>query len=576
MLILLTIFLLIFIPVAMIILHLARPKFSIQGFLAVLAVLVGWLMVLLARSDNPQTVTLFSWQPAVFFPNSPTLLVDDISWYFAIAIMSLTLSSIVTSIAQLGKSRKPDPGKVENRIEVIEVQEQSKIETSFNKPAPIEENRSNSYWQSWAGILILTSLGLVAVTAGNMLTLLLAWAALDLVELVILLGQGLQSKSRERIFLSFTVRMAAIGLVLLAGIIPWSQGISLTFDFIDQTTSIYLLLAVFFRLGVLSLQLPDFLQLPKKRELGTALRLVPAASSYILLVRLANFGVFGAASSYLLGLTALAGLFAGIHWMTSEDEINGRPYWLLGTASLAIASSIMNHSSACIAWSIASLLSGGLIFSMSIRHKNLLPIVFLGFIGFSALPYSPTWFGTALYTNPGLPSYTIIPPLFYIISLAFLLTHSLFLAGFIRHNLRDVFSIEEQLKVHIERWVWFLYPVGLIFIIVTHFLIGIVLYPTLSEIPLTGWIMGMVAVIISGVIWYFSTIYPQDFTRKEQSRKTLPLFKFVPLEWLYRLFGKIFRELTRFTTLLSTILEGDGGILWAFVLFALIFVFLHR
>jgi hypothetical protein len=213
---------------------------------------------------------------------------------------------------------------------------------------------------------------------------------------------------------------------------------------------------------------------------------------------------------------------------------------------------------------------------MSMRHKNLLPIVFLGFIGFSALPYSPTWLGTALYTNPGLPSYTIIPPLFYIISLAFLLTHSLFLAGFIRHNLRDVFSIEEQLKVHIERWVWFLYPVGLIFIIVTHFLIGIVLYPTLSEIPLTGWIMGMVAVIISGVIWYFSTIYPQDFTRKEQSRKTLPLFKFVPLEWLYRLFGKIFRELTRFTTLLSTILEGDGGILWAFVLFALIFVFLHR
>ncbi len=80
------------------------------------------------------------------------------------------------------------------------------------------------------GILILTSLGLVAVTAGNMLTLLLAWAALDVIELVILLGQMLQSKSRERIILAFSARMAGIGTVLLAGIIPWSQGPSLSFE----------------------------------------------------------------------------------------------------------------------------------------------------------------------------------------------------------------------------------------------------------------------------------------------------------------------------------------------------------
>ena len=39
----------------------------------------------------------------------------------------------------------------------------------------------------------------------------------------------------------------------------------------------------------------------------------------------------------LLGLTTMAGLFAAINWLRAKDELNGRPYWMLGTASLAIA-----------------------------------------------------------------------------------------------------------------------------------------------------------------------------------------------------------------------------------------------
>src|SRR4030066_2196606 len=135
MLILLTIFLLLFIPFAMLILHLARPKFSIQGFLVVLAVLAGWPMVLLAKSAVPQTITLLRWQPVSFFPISPALLIDDISWYFALAVISLALTSVVTSIAQLGQSLKPYLIKNDHEVEVIEVQAQPEVSTSLRKPA---------------------------------------------------------------------------------------------------------------------------------------------------------------------------------------------------------------------------------------------------------------------------------------------------------------------------------------------------------------------------------------------------------------------------------------------------------
>jgi len=576
MLLLLTIFLLIFIPVAMLILHVARPKFSIQGFLAVLAVLAGWLMVLFARSDIPQTITLLSWQPAVYFPNSPSLLIDEISWYFSIALMSLALTSVVTSIAHLGQSLKPGQDQINNRIEVNEVQDQTDVETAANKLAPIEEIKTISNWQSWAGILVLTSLGLVAVTSGNVLTLLLAWAGLDLIELAILMAQLIQSRSRARIILAFSARLAGIGMVLLACIIPWSQGASQNIRDIGQTTSIYLILAAGLRLGVLPLQLPFIHQLHQRRELGTILRLVPAAASFILLVRVANTGVLSAAGPFLLVLTAIAGLYAGIQWVTAEDELSGQPYWVLGTSSLAIASAILSQPFACIAWSFASLLSGGLIFSMSIRHKNLLPIVVLGFVGFSTLPFSPSWLGTGLYLYPELSSSPISPPLFFLLSFAFLLTHSLFLAGFFRFILRNISPLENQIKVHVEPWVWFLYPIGLIVIMATHYLIGMMLYPPLGEIPLTGWIMGIIAVILSGTIWYLPLRYFKGFSRRDQSVITSAITKFLSLEWLYSFFWRLFRALTKFAAIISTILEGDGGILWAFVLFALILVFLLR
>ena len=213
---------------------------------------------------------------------------------------------------------------------------------------------------------------------------------------------------------------------------------------------------------------------------------------------------------------------------------------------------------------------------MSIRHKNLIPIAMLGFIGFSALPFSPTWQGTALYYHAG-PSLSITNPiLYYIFSIAFLLIHSMLLAGFIRHLLRGVFPSTDRSAEHVERWVWFLQPIGLLFIIVTHFLIGLFMLPNLEDLSFSGWILGAVAVLISGVIWYLPRRSVQGFPRRDQSTKASPLNLFFSFEWLYRLLWRLFRALARLIAFLSTILEGEGGILWALVLFALIFVFLQR
>lgn len=576
MLILLTILLLIFAPLAMLILYLVRPKFHIQGFLAVLAVLVGWIMVLLAKPITPQVITLLTWSPASFFPNSPSLLIDQISWYFALALVTLSLTVIITSIAQLGQSLPPSRTKISDRQNLPEARGSSGEASPADASFEADEISQKSNWQSWAGISILTSLGLVAVTTGNMLTLLLAWAALDVVELVISLGQVLDSKLRERIVLAFTARMAGIGAVLLVGVIVWSNGQSLSFDSISRSTSIYLLLAACLRLGVLPLHLPHIQVLPLKRGLGTTLRLIPAASSYILLVRIAFVGVLGPATPYLLGLTALAGLYAAINWISARDELNGRPFWLLGTASLIIASAILNLPAACIAWSMVCILLGGFIFSMPIHHKNLVPIVFFGIINFSALPFTPAWQGTTLYQYPGNASYVLPTLFYYFIVVAFILVHSFLMVGFIRHAFRGIFPQETQMEGHFERWVWLLYPLGLVFIVATHFFIGYLLHPKINEIPFLMWIMGFLVTIISGFTLYALWHFSHAQWREKLSQRITPLDHLLSFDWFYRLFWSLYRSLSRLSRLFSAVLEGDGGILWALVLFALIFVFLQR
>jgi hypothetical protein len=461
-------------------------------------------------------------------------------------------------------------------IEMVEEDDRSGETIPADKPVFVEENIPRTNWQAWAGILILICLGLVAVTAGNMLTLLLAWVALDIIEVAILLAQVEQSKSRERIILAFSARMAGIATLLLTGIILWSQGASFTFENISPAISLYLILAAVLRLGVLPLHLPISQKLPLSRGLGTALRLIPAASSYILLVRVAFVGVTGSITPYLLGLVALSGLYAAYNWMRAKDELNGRPYWLLGTASFAVASAILNRPSACIAWSIASLLSGGLIFSMSLRHRNLIPIVVLGLVNLSALPFSPTWQATALYQYSASATSTITQATYYLLIFFFLLTHSLLLAGFFHHALKGIFPAGERTSELVERWVWFLYPIGLIFIAITHLLFGWWLQPNLNEIPFSGWIMGVLALIIAGIIVYITWRYPRTFPRIGQSVTTTSRNYFFPLGWLYRILWRLFRSISRLFALFSLILEGEGGILWALVLFALIFVFLQR
>jgi hypothetical protein len=574
MLILLTIFLFIITPILMLIFHLVRPRFSIQGLLAVFAGLAGWIMVFAGRSDIPRIITLLHWGPDSLFPVSPVMYIDDISWYFALALVSLSMTALLTSIAQLGGSEISKNARVKAPQQSDEHQNLSPQETKISLSFKSIDIEVHPNWQVWASILILTSMGLVAVTAGNLLSLLLAWAALDLLELVILLIQVPYSALRERIILTFSAKLSGLGILLIAVLLSWSQNTLLTFDKIPITVSPLLLIAAGLRLGVLPLHLPLVHKLPINRHLGTLIRLVPAAASYILLIRVADIGITGKITPYLLAFTIFAGAYGGAKWLFSQNELEGRPFWLLGTGSLSIASALLNQPVACLAWALASLLSGGFIFSIPFRHRNLIPLVALGLFNLSSLPFSPTWQGGTLH------QYTSTNPmnrlLFYFFAFFLIGTQCFLFVGLFRHALTGLYPNASQKKIRVERWVWFIYPIGLLFALLSHLLLGVFLYPNLAQVPSFDWIMGPLVIIITGFFIYFLWKNPHAFQPATHSEITHLWNSLISLEWLYRYLWKFFRAITRIFTLISNVLEGEGGIIWALVLFALIFVLIQR
>ncbi len=575
MLVLLIIFLFIFIPLVMLLLHLVRPRMNAQGFLAVLAVIAGWVLVFLARPGLPLTIPLPEWQPAGLFTLSPALVIDRTSWYFALALASLVLAVVVTSIAQLGQSPRSGQQESPKKAPPGEEAGSDAADSLPVQPAnPAANHQTAPGWLTWALILVIASLGLLAVTAGNLLTLMLAWAALDFIELAILVGQLSESRTRERIIVAFAARISGLCIVLVAGVMLWAKGASLTFDAITVPVSTVLVLAAGLRLGVLPLHLPYPRGLPIGRNLATVLHLVPTMAGYILLVRVADIGVITAIAPYLMGFTILAGLYAAASWLRAKDEIDGRLFWLLGSSTLVIASAILHLPTACLVWSLASLLSGGLIFSLSIRHKKLFPLVLLAIFNVSSLPFSPTWQGTALY-QPSTSS-GISQPLFILFSFTLLLIQALLLAGFIRHISKGIVLAAAAPPEHVERWVWFLYPFGLVSILVTQLLIGWWLFPDFTQVPLSSWLIGPVVIILSGLIIYFTWRFPQSVHPTFDPGLRSAWDRLFSFDWLYSLLWRLFRAVSRIMALVSTILEGEGGLLWALVIFGLIFVFLQR
>jgi len=508
--ILITVAVLILTILALLILRLVVPGFRYNWLIATGGGFVAWISVFAWQAQMPIVLELPAWQPATLFQQSPTFIADGIAWAFALSIITLCLAIIITSVVR------------------------------SNFPSPM----------NWASTLMFASLGILAAVADNPLTLVLIWAAIDLAELISQLRIVEDPKLSERVVIAFASRTTGILILLWAYMVSAANNAPFDFRSAPPQAGIFLILAAGLRLGVLPLHLPYTSASTLRRGIGTGLRMTSAAASLILLTRIPTASVTSPYTPYLLLLVSFAAVYGGWMWLRAPDELNGRPYWLIGMGALAVASALRGNPVGAAAWGCALLLAGSVLFLASEPVKWLARATLAGTLVISSLPLSLTatgWNATSgnfWYAWPFL-----------------VLTHAMLLAGFIRHSQRITTRVSYENQ---PVWGRNVYPAGFILLLLTGLLLGFFGWD--GALKIGTWITGLIASLLSlGLLWLTPRLRILNPVRAHWVRPSSPSW----LDWGYQLLWGLYRQLGRLSNLFTNVLEGESGIMWTLLFLAL-------
>lgn len=494
----------------LILLRLASQKFRYSWLVAVGGSTLAFLGIFLWQFYLPQTLTLPAWKPVEILLFTPSWWVDGISWVYAISLVGLSVSSILTSVV-----------------------------------------RSDSRPILWAGTLLLTALGILSVSAGNPLTLILAWSAIDLVELFTLLRSADTQEDNRSIATLFAIKMAGTGLVLWANLVSRASGELLDFHSVSPSVGTYFLLAAGLRTGIVPLYPQNKKDNPLSNEFVNMLRLVSAGASLAVLARISSTSLTIPYSILLFILVASAALFAGWKWLRSSDEVAGLPYWVLGMSSLSIASSLRAIPIGSASWGIVLILAGGLTSLFTARQRSMTLLPLIGIIGLSTLPFSITaaaWQNSAQNSLPFILS--LLPALMLLIT------------GYIRHTLQkgetNFGSYEFGARI--------IYSLGISLSASLMILLGIWGWEGASIVG-RWWVALIVLGGAAGGMYLSQKLLLRSFPGVKLTQQGGVLLS----RYFFRLVNGVFSTMQRVVDVVTSALEGDGGVIWSLLLLALIF-----
>lgn len=508
--ILITVFILFLSALILLLLRIFRPDFRYSWILAVSGAFLAWLSVIFWRIEMPIVFSLPRWEPVVLFPDSPRFLADLFSWPYAYSLVTLVLGILLTAIARTHVSNT----------------------------------------SAWAGTLALGGIGIFAVLADNPLTLVLAWTAIDLAELITLLSAVHGSRLRERVVISFTIRVIGSAFLLWANFVSIAAGGSLNFVAAPSQAGIYMLIAAGLRIGVLPMHLPFRTESVLRRGFGTMLRLTSAASSLVLLARIPFASLYSPLIPYLLGLVTIAALYSGWMWLRATTTLDARPYWLVGMGSLALAATLRANPTGSIAWGMALIFGGSALFLSSLEGIWLQRSLLLNMALMMALPFTFTASG---WVNASKTSWFFTP---------FLVTaHALLIAVYFRHARRGHSNALNDASPLLRTF----YPAGILIFTLSQLILGIVGWHGAAQVG--AWVSSLTVIIFaSGIIWLrprLRALNPREAHWLEPNIEK-------NFSRGYKLFWDSYYAIRNITQQVTNILESDGGILWA-LLFLIVF-----
>jgi hypothetical protein len=337
---------------------------------------------------------------------------------------------------------------------------------------------------------------------------------------------------------------------LWANIESIASGSAFDFQSIASSSGLFLVIAAGLRLGVLPLHLPYSSESTLRRGFGTALRLISAASSFVLLAHVPVGSINSAITPFLIVLGLIAAIYGGWMWLRAPDELNGRPYWIICLASLSVLSTLSGNPLGAVGWGCALVLVGGALFLSSVQNLWLNRALLVGVWSLSSLPFSLTasaWVGSLGIAIP------------FVIA-----AQALLIAGFIRHSLRP--SGRDSLDSQ-EFWTRYVYPAGIILLLAIQPLLGFIGWD--GALQIGAWLQAVIVSLLTfGLVWATPRFRILNPIRAHWVSSTASR-----INSAYKGLWTIYVLLGRISATIITTLEGESGIMWT-LLFLALFVML--
>ena len=514
-------FILFLASVAILYIQQKNVKLGYSWFLAVGAGIVTWAVIL---SFHWVSQPSFILEGKGLIQNTSIELayqMDQFSFPYALALISL---GIVIILTDLGRSQ-----------------------VSASSP-----------W-TWAGILAIMGTGFLAIISVSPFAIIFSWTIIDLIEILFITRSLSDNRMVMENILAFSARVTGTMVLVVATFYSRSLGQDLLLSDLTPAVGILLLIATGLRLGVIPLHLP-YQEIGPRRGMGTIIRIIGPASSLVILSRLPVPVVMPVWGPWLSLFLCVTMLYTSLMWLTSSDEITGRPYWIITLSSFAMLCAIRSQTIASIGWGIGLILSGGVLFLYSSRKTQLLFLPLLGLIGISGLPFTPvvsSW--RAIFVDG-----------FDAVGVVFILSHGLILLGYLRHTFHEGIPFDS-----LDRWAQILLPLGLLILIANEWFLGVFGWPD-SFIP--GFWIGNTILFLLVLFLYVAYTRYKDRLPIFRQRKWLETGKKIlgfitqvlSLRWLILAGLFIYQVIQRVVGRLILLLEGEGGILWALLLLVLV------
>jgi len=520
--ILISIFGLLWLPaIALTISQAIKPNFARSWIIAIAGAALAWLGTFILRLYLPMEVELIRWLPESLYHSVIAFRIDYINWHYVVAILALCIAVILTDSSRTSTNTTP---------------------------------------ANWAAALALTGLNLVSVMARGPLTMSIAWAITDLVELIYVLTFLRDSGSDGKVTTVYGVRLISTFVLVAATAVGWQVTAGLDFTQIPPTASLLFLLAAGLRLGVLPLN-PPSQNIPELRR-GTdlLLRFAPVVTALVLIAHLPSeiLVLNQSLVSVISILTILAALYASAMWLTRANAIEGRPYWIVALSAFALQSALNGQADHSRVWGLALLLTGGVLFLFDppIRRVRFIPL--LGLIGLLGLPYTLAASGWSALLGDHLTA----------ASIAMILCHAMLVGGYLRYIFESNSTV-----TGLEKYARITFPLGLILIIQTILVLNLVGWPDVLTVGVWWGSAASIGLVLVGALVARKLglqLTSDGFKAKvpfyRLGHQVLNTLRVVfSLDWLYATARWFFARLSDVAGFFRLVLEGEAGVLWSLV-----------